>query len=162
MSEAFPPLEALLPQSGPMRLLDAVVHHDAGETRCHTTTARARLFADATGRVPIWVAIELMAQCAAAHGGLLARARGERPRPGLFLGSRRTTFGVSDLAPERPLEVRARLMAGGTPPADGDEGDRRLAFAGAVHDAAGGPPLAEGRLLVLLPRDFAALARGSA
>jgi len=162
MTERFPPLESLLPQSGPMRLLEAVVHHDGAETRCRTAPARAWLFADVTGRVPIWVTLELMAQCAAAHGGLRARARGEAPRPGLFLGSRRARFAVDELAPDRALEVRARQVAGGTAAAEEGEGDVRLAFAAAVHDAEGGPPLAEARLLVLLPRDLAHMAEGGA
>jgi predicted hotdog family 3-hydroxylacyl-ACP dehydratase len=88
-----------------------------------------------------------MAQCAAAHGGLVARARGEAPRPGLFLGSRRLVFRCEAFAPERALEVRARHAAGRAP---------RLAFDCAVLDPDGGPPLVEGRLTVLVPEDLAA------
>ena len=141
----LPPVEALLPQSGPMRLLSRVLAHDASETRCRVDPARSRLFADAAGRVPVWVALEWMAQCAAAHGGLAARTRGEAPRPGLFVGSRRLAFRGDAFAPERPLEVTARPVAG--------RGER-FAFACAVHDPEGGPPLAEGRLSVLVPRDL--------
>jgi predicted hotdog family 3-hydroxylacyl-ACP dehydratase len=87
------------------------------------------------------VAIEYMAQCAAAHGGLVARARGEAPRPGLFVGSRRLVFRCAGFAPDVALTVTAR-HAGGR--ADG------FAFDCTVEDPAGGPPLAEGRLNVVL------------
>ncbi len=145
MSADFPPMVELVPQSGPMRLLERVTEHDVEHTRCVADPARSGLFQDAEGRVPVWVAIEYMAQCAAAHGGLLARARGEAPRPGLFVGSRHLRFRCDGFAPGRPLEVTARHTAG--------SGDR-AAFDCAVLDPGGGPPLAEGRLLVFLPEEL--------
>lgn len=136
-----PPLAELLPHAGPMRLLERVESHDGERTVCRVLPASSTLFQDAAGEVPAWVAIEYMAQCAAAHGGLVARARGEAPRPGLFVGSRRLVFRCAGFAPDVALTVTAR-QAGGR--ADG------FAFDCTVEDPAGGPPLAEGRLNVVL------------
>jgi len=93
-----------------------------------------------------------MAQCIAAHGGLLARARGEAPRPGLLLGSRRLVFRQDAFEPGRTLEVSARHVAGHS---------EMLAFECAVLHPGEEAPLAEGRLNVLLPRDLVALGGNS-
>jgi predicted hotdog family 3-hydroxylacyl-ACP dehydratase len=130
-----------------MRLLDEVLAHDAAQTRCALDPARSALFAGADGRIPAWVGLEYIAQCAAAHGGLVARARGEAPRPGLVLGSRRLVFRCDGFEPGRLLEVTARHAAGSGP---------SLAFDCAVLDPDGGPPWVEGRLTVLVPRELPA------
>jgi predicted hotdog family 3-hydroxylacyl-ACP dehydratase len=136
-----------------MRLLDRVEAHDEERTSCRALPAASGLFRSADGSVPVWVGIEYMAQCAAAHGGLLARARGEAPRPGLFVGSRRLAFRCETFAPDVPLLVTARHAAG--------RGDA-LAFDCTVEDPAGGPPLVEGRLNVLRLRELPAPAGASA
>jgi predicted hotdog family 3-hydroxylacyl-ACP dehydratase len=135
-----------------MRLLERVEAHDDECTRCVVLPAASALFQDADGRVPSWVAIEYMAQCAAAHGGLLACARGEAPRPGLFVGSRRLVFRCARFAADAELRVSARYAAG--------RGDT-LAFDCAVEDPAGGPPLVEGRLNVLLLNEIPAARAGA-
>jgi predicted hotdog family 3-hydroxylacyl-ACP dehydratase len=138
---ALPPLAELLPHAGPMRLLERVESHDGERTVCSALPAASALFQDAADSVPAWVAIEYMAQCAAAHGGLVARARGEAPRPGLFVGSRHLVFRCAGFAPDVALTVTARHAGG--------HGDS-FAFDCTVEDPAGGPPLAEGRLNVVL------------
>jgi predicted hotdog family 3-hydroxylacyl-ACP dehydratase len=130
-----------------MRLLDRVEAHDEERTACRVLPTASALFRNADGSVPVWVGIEFMAQCAAVHGGLLARERGEAPRPGLFVGSRRLAFRCESFAPDVPLRVTARHAAG--------HGDA-LAFDCAVEDPAGGPPLVEGRLNVLRLRELPA------
>jgi predicted hotdog family 3-hydroxylacyl-ACP dehydratase len=141
----WPPLAELLPHAGPMRLLQSVEAHDEEHTTCRVLPAASALFLRADSRVPVWIGIEYMAQCAAAHGGLLARARGEAPRPGLFVGSRQLTFRCEAFAPDVALLVSARFAAG--------RGDA-LAFDCTVEDPAGGPPLVEGRLNVLRLREL--------
>lgn len=138
----FPPIDSLVPQSGPMRLIGRVLDHDETATRCEVDPARSQLFRDPLGRIPAWVALEYMAQTAAAHGGLLARKRGEPLKPALFVGSRRLTFRCPDFVPGSLLEVTARHSAGR---------GSRLAFDCAVLDPDGGEPLAEGRLNVVVP-----------
>lgn len=137
----WPPIAALLPHAGPMRLLGAVLAHDASRTECRVHPAASALFRDGSGCVPAWVGIEYMAQCAAAHGGLAAHASGGTPRPGLLLGSRRVVFRCDGFAEDVPLRVTARHVAGR---------DGAVAFACTVEDPDGGPPLVEGRLNVLL------------
>ena len=138
---ALPPLAELLPHAGPMRLLERVESHDGERTVCHAQPAASALFQDAAGFVPVGVAIEYMAQCAAAHGGLVARARGEAPRRGLFVGSRRLVFRCDGFAPGVALRITARHAGGRA---------ESFAFDCTVEDPAGGPPLAEGRLNVVL------------
>jgi predicted hotdog family 3-hydroxylacyl-ACP dehydratase len=139
----LPPLAELLPHAAPMRLLERALAHDGERTVCEALPAASALFREPGGAVPSWLGIEYMAQCAAAHGGLLARTRGEGPRAGLFVGSRRLVFRCRAFPPDAPLRVSAKLAA-----ARGDT----LAFDCAVEDPAGGPPLVEGRLNVLLLR----------
>jgi predicted hotdog family 3-hydroxylacyl-ACP dehydratase len=141
----LPPLSELLPQAGPMRLLDRVEAHDGAVTRCRVLPAASGLFQRADGSVPAWVGIEYMAQCAAAHGGLLGHARGEAPRPALFVGSRRLVFRCECFTPDQAIVATARLAAGRSD---------TLAFDCTVEDPAGGAPLVEGRLHVLLLREL--------
>ncbi len=140
VSTAFPPITLLLPQAGASRLLERVLAHDGEETRCGVNPSQSALFRDASGRVPAWIALEYMAQCAAADGSLRRRARGLPLEPALLIGSRRVTFRCSYFDAAQCLEVTARRSAG-----------RRelLAFDCAVFDARGGEPLVEGRLNVL-------------
>ena len=158
---ALPPLAELLPHAGPMRLLERVEAHDGERTVCLALPAASTLFQEPGGDVPSWLGIEYMAQCAAAPGGLRARGRGEPargqasrvPSAGLFVGSRHLVFRCRAFAPDVPLRVSARLAAGR---------GHTLAFDCAVEDPAGGPPLVEGRLNVLLVRELPPAGAGRA
>lgn len=140
MTEAFPPIADLVPQRGRMCLLERVLAHEERETRCAARPERTVLFRDAAGRVPVWVGLEYMAQCAAAHAGLRLRTFGRTPQAGFFLGSRKVVFRADAFDPGQPLEVTARHATGRT---------KRFAFECAVLDPAGGAPLVEGRLNLL-------------
>jgi predicted hotdog family 3-hydroxylacyl-ACP dehydratase len=144
----FPPIATLVPHSGPMSLLDEVLAHERERTVCAANPERSGLFAEPDGRVPTWVGIEYMAQCIAAHGGLAARALGEPPRPGLFLGSRRVVFGRSHFQPGESLLVTATHH-------HGELG--LVAFDCEVRAAAGGGPLVNGRMNVYIVEDWNAL-----
>lgn len=148
MSSTFPPLSELLPQAGPMRLLDRVLAHDARGTRCAVDPERSFLFREDSGAVPVWVALEYMAQCACVDGGLRARSRRGAPPVAVLAGSRRLVFARDAFARDALLEVSASPV--------GMSG-RGVAFDCRVHEA-GHPDavLAEGRLLVaILERDRA-------
>jgi predicted hotdog family 3-hydroxylacyl-ACP dehydratase len=147
--EAFPDIATLVPHSGPMCLLDRVLEHTRERTLCEVDPAGSRLLANSDGSVPAWVALEYMAQCIAVHGGLAARARGEAPRPGLLLGSRRIDFAAREFAPGEKLRVSAAHHRGELGLA---------AFDCAVFAEAGGDPLVRGRLNVYIVEDWQQLA----
>jgi len=135
----FPSVDELLPQSGPMLLVGPVLAHDERGTRCAVDPAASALFQREPDRVPVWVALEYMAQCAGVHGGLVARGRSEAPQPAVFVGSRRLAFACDDLSTADALEVEAR-------PAGASAG--AVAFDCRVFRAGDAEPLASGRLLV--------------
>ncbi len=134
--------EELTPHSGRMALLGHVLEHGPEHTRCSVPIAKSELFCDDSGRVPAWVALEYMAQCAAVHGGLEARARGEAPRPGFLVGSRRLVFRADTFSGEQTLEVSARPVT---------QSGNFLVFDCALLASGCSEPLAEGRLNVYLP-----------
>jgi predicted hotdog family 3-hydroxylacyl-ACP dehydratase len=101
-------------------------------------------FSDADGGVPAWVALEYMAQCIGAHGGLRARAAGDPITIGFLLGSRSVTLHTARFTPGQRLEVEATHVWG--------EQDL-FSFACTVRDATTGATLVDGTL---------AVARGSA
>ena len=111
MSVEFPSIDRVLPQSGPMRLLDRILEHDGESTTCAAVPASAALFRTDEGDVPAWVGIEYMAQCCAAHGALLL-ADGRRPPPALLMGARRIDFHADRLDLEGELVVVARPAVG--------------------------------------------------
>ncbi len=143
--ETFPPIEALIPHAAGMLLLDRVLSHDADETVCATSAERSALFASPDGSVPSWVGIEYIAQCAAVHGELAKCRRGEAPRPGLLLGTRRLELHAQAFAPGDALEVVARHHRG-------EFG--LVAFDAAIRSPASGATLVEGRVNLYLFRDW--------
>lgn len=117
-------LDDLLPHRPPMVLVDDVVAYDA--TRRQVTVA-------ATIREPWsenWVAIELMAQTAAALAGLFDRQEGASgcPRPGFLLGTRKLTLRVPR------FEVGRRYLISATNEFCDDE---TASFACQINDEAG-------------------------
>ncbi len=140
---AFPPIEDVLPHRAPMMLLDAIVAHDPTGTACVVRIGETSLLGPPGGPVPAWVGLEYMAQCIAAHAGLLARAEGRGPAIGFLIGARDLEFHSAGYAPGQVLEVSARRLWG-----EGSLG----AFACALRDAATGAVLAEGTVNAFLPR----------
>jgi predicted hotdog family 3-hydroxylacyl-ACP dehydratase len=84
----LPPIEALVPHSGAMLLLDRVLEADTESLRAEVRIHAGSQFAG-DGGVGSWVGVEYMAQAVAAHAGYLAHLKGEPVKPGLLLGSRR-------------------------------------------------------------------------
>jgi predicted hotdog family 3-hydroxylacyl-ACP dehydratase len=106
----WPALAELLPHAPPMRLLARIVEHTRDATTCELEVAASALFADAAGAIPGWLALEWMAQCAAAHGGLAARALGAPPAQGLLVGARRLALARPTFAADEKLYVTARWV----------------------------------------------------
>ena len=156
---SFPPIAELIPHSDAMLMLDRILVHESTFTVCATRVDHGALFANPDGTVPSWVGIEYMAQCAAVHGGLGDRARGQAPRPGLLLGSRRLHLHSDAFPAGESLHVTARhhIMGGA------GRGEPELGEAGLVafdcSICAGTNPeiLAEGRVNLYILEDWSAL-----
>ncbi len=82
------PITDIVPHAGKMCLLDRAIDGDAESLSCEVTIRQDGLFFN-HGGVDGWVGIEYMAQAVAAWAGWRARLRGEIPKIGFLLGSRR-------------------------------------------------------------------------
>jgi predicted hotdog family 3-hydroxylacyl-ACP dehydratase len=87
----------LLPHSGNMVLLDAVVDHDASTIHClaqrhHAADNPLRM----DGRLPAWCGIEYAAQAMAVHQGLCAES-GAQPSRGFLAVARDVMLTPTDL-----------------------------------------------------------------
>jgi predicted hotdog family 3-hydroxylacyl-ACP dehydratase len=110
-------IAALIPHAGAMCLLERIEHWDDTSVTVATTTHRdpANPLASRLGLRAIHLC-EYGAQAMAVHGGLTAKARGERAQPGLLVSLRDVSLGcdfVQDLEGELLVEAR-RLHASGT------------------------------------------------
>jgi predicted hotdog family 3-hydroxylacyl-ACP dehydratase len=138
MSEmSFPSIEELIPHSDAMLLLDRILEHEPEHTICGAAADSNLHFIDSDGRVPCWVGLEYMAQCAAVHGSLAGRGRNQTPRPGLLLGTRRLQLHADTLPSGEELRITARHHRG-------ESG--LVAFDCSIHSAVSGEILAEGRV----------------
>ncbi len=135
----YPAIEDVLPHAGRMVLLTRIVDHTERRTVCVADIPATSIFADADGGVPAWVALEYMAQCIAAHGGLRARTKGDPVPLGFLLGSRSIALHTARFEPGQRLEIEAAHVWG--------EHDF-FSFACSVRDAASGATLVEGTLAV--------------
>ncbi len=140
----FPPVTQVVPHRGAMLLLERVLAHDGDHTVARVLVGRGGWLQRDDSSGPAWLALEYMAQCAAAHEGLLARAEG-RPLPRGFLITARTLclhrshFTGGDL-----LRVEARRARGR--PGLGALSHSCSVYAGSAAEAAA--VVASGRLSV--------------
>jgi predicted hotdog family 3-hydroxylacyl-ACP dehydratase/3-hydroxymyristoyl/3-hydroxydecanoyl-(acyl carrier protein) dehydratase len=117
-------LPLLLPQAGQMRVLERVVHYELTSSCCEARIGAQTPLCDGAG-APSELAIELLAQCMAAHGGLSVRgaaasrvARGEAPaqadqtRLGFLVGARRIELRTRGFRVGERLWVRAEHQRG--------------------------------------------------
>ncbi len=81
-------IEQVVPHRGAMRLIDRLLDWDDASVAVEVTVPAEGPFHEAGG-VPAWVGIEYMAQAIAAWAGCQSRSRGEEPKIGFLLGSRR-------------------------------------------------------------------------
>ncbi|GAB3346423.1 phosphotransferase [Lysobacter tyrosinilyticus] len=139
-------IQALIPHQGAMCLWDEVVGWDATRivlrTQGHRDPAHALRSADRLHAVHL---CEYGAQAMAVHGGLRARERGGRARPGVLVALR----GVS-LQVERIDDLAGALECEATSLAE-DANSQQYAFR-IVH---AGQLIAEGRAAVMLQGDEA-------
>lgn len=105
-------LSQLLPHSGTMCLLDAVLAWDEEAIVCRSVSHRDPANPlRSNNRLAALHAFEYAAQAAAVHGGLLARKTGEPRNPGYLAALRDGHLHVDYLDDiTAPLEIEARLL----------------------------------------------------
>lgn len=99
---------ALLPHSGEMVLIERVLAYDAEQLEALALIGEAHVFLQPDRTVPLWLAVEIMAQGIAALDGCLARDAGRPVRPGFLLGSRRLKLHADRLPVGSQLRVHVR------------------------------------------------------
>lgn len=114
--EAYPSLDRLVPQSRTLRLVQRIVAAEPELIGCVARLPRGGAFDDG-GFAPIVLAVEMIAQAAAAIEGLEAIRRGEAesPRGGYLASIADARFEVPAVPVAVPLGVRARLVSGAPP-----------------------------------------------
>lgn len=149
MTEPLPPISELVPHQGPMCLLDRLLLAEGERLSAEVVVPAQGLF-NHDGGVGAWVGIEYMAQAVAAWAGWLARQKGEAPRIGLLLGTRRYRCSVPRFAAGQRLQVDIER---------GYQADNGLGqFECRIH--ADGVELASAQLTVFGPQDPIAFLNG--
>ena len=111
-----PDAAALLPHSGPARLLTQVLEVDGNEARCLGRVPLDSPFVE-DGHAPSYLGLELGAQAAAVLEALAQRgaAGASGPRIGYLVGVRDARLSTLAIPAGAPLEVSVRLV-GSAPP----------------------------------------------
>jgi len=100
-------IEQVIPHRGAMRLVDKVLDWNEQRVVVELTVPWDGPFHEARG-VPAWIGLEYMAQAIGAWSGCRGRNRGELPRIGFLLGTRRYNAETGHFAPGAVLRVEAR------------------------------------------------------
>lgn len=121
----FPPIDQIVPHAPPMLLVDRVVAYEGDHIRCELHVQEGCPFVR-DGHVGAIVAVEWLAQTAAAWVGLHTRGRADAARPGFLVHMREIA-----LEAER-FEVGAHILVD----VERTSGDPDLGrFAGAIRRA---------------------------
>jgi predicted hotdog family 3-hydroxylacyl-ACP dehydratase len=139
---SLPDIKTLVPHSGTMSLLDALLAADAETLSARVAIGRETMFCSG-GAVGAWVGVEYMAQAVAAHAGYQARLRGEAVRVGFLLGTRRYVCAVPAFPAGSVLDIHVRCAL---------QGETGLgAFDCRITDANDGTELAIATITVFQP-----------
>lgn len=147
----FPALEELIPHRDRVVLLDRILRHDADSTDALVSIAKQRWLKREDGSVASWLAVEFMAQCVAAHEGLLALDEGRLPPAGFLVGVTALRIETEGFAPDAELRVTSRRLRGR--PSLGALSHQCQLFGFDAADEAAGRLLAQARLSVSVPRE---------
>jgi predicted hotdog family 3-hydroxylacyl-ACP dehydratase len=126
-----------------MVFLERVLAHAPGATSCALAVDAQAMFRESDGSIQSFVGIEYMAQCIAAHAGLLARAAGRPPRVGFLVGSRSLRFHAERFRAGQRLAISAAHLWG--------QESGMVTFECRIEDEASGRLLVEGRLNCFTP-----------
>ncbi len=139
-----------MPHRGPVLLLDCVLSHDSQRTDARVCIDSQRWLKRDDGSVAGWIAVEYMAQCVAAHEGLLALDEGRPPPTGFLVAATGLRLHASDFQAGAQLRVRSERVRG-------RPGLGVLSHQCSLHIEGPGRGkaelLAEGRLSVSTPRN---------
>lgn len=142
------PIDQVVPQKFPMRLIDEIVAREAESLTCTVTVHADGLFFQAGRGVPAHIALEWMAQTCAAFAGCEALDGDGAVRIGFLLGTRDFRASQRWFAEHEQFYVRARL----------EYRDEEFAsFSCTLSRALDGPVLARAGLNVFHPRDAASV-----
>ncbi len=139
-SEALPDPVDLLPQAGPMNLIDEGVEHESNRTVCRFTVRENDVLLK-NGGIPAWFGIEHMGQCSFYHYLVKTQDESWSDRQALFLGVRHMSFSVQQLDLHSSYLVTAR---------DFGVHDRYYSTDNCLLDEETGDTLMEGRLSALI------------
>ncbi|MBV1889157.1 MAG: hotdog family protein [Proteobacteria bacterium] len=95
----------LVPHSGTMSLLDRVIEYGEDWLQAEVTITADSMFADKQG-VPAWIGLEYLAQTIAAFAGLQERQKGDLPKLGFLVGSRRYSCSEEYFPIGQTLQLR--------------------------------------------------------
>lgn len=113
LAEQLPPVEEVVPHSGPMVLLDRLIGFTEEEG---LATAEVVLRGDSMfvrdGKARAVVTVEYMAQAVAAYVGLIAKKKGGEIEIGFLIGIREMKLHQSHLHAGDVLEVEAKHVWG--------------------------------------------------
>lgn len=102
------PSTPLVPHEPPLLLLESVLEADGEHCVARVRVDPGAWYADPQGAMPGWFGLELMAQAIAAFSGNLRRGKGEPPRMGYLLGTRRYETSVASFPAGALLEVEVK------------------------------------------------------
>ncbi len=108
-AESFPALSELLPHTGPALLLDEVVSHTPESSTCLVEIRDSMQYVT-EGRADAVLALELMAQAAAAHVRLEELGRHVSPRVGYLVGVPNMSFWGGDYLVGQSLLVTVQVV----------------------------------------------------
>lgn len=104
---------SLLPHGGNMVLLDEIIGYDRNSLQGRARIGPTHVFLQADGHVPVWLAVEIMAQGIAALDGCHAADEGRPPALGFLLGSRRLSVHADRVPVGAELRVDVALSTDG-------------------------------------------------
>jgi predicted hotdog family 3-hydroxylacyl-ACP dehydratase len=113
MSHYLPP-GAYLPHNAPMLLLETVLNVTDEQAVCQVTVNRQGVlapFIDASGNLPGWYALELVAQTVGVWSGWHRQQRGEAQITlGMVLGARELQCASGEFAADSVLDITVSLL----------------------------------------------------
>lgn len=111
MTVSYPPIEELIPHSGPMVLVDALVHWAEGEAACKLRVRERAPFVH-DGQAESAVTIEYMAQTVAACLGYEALRGGAGVRVGMIIACKKFVAHGDALAVGDELTIDVKRVRG--------------------------------------------------